>query len=787
MLDERIYLHDLRVRTLSVRPRGWKDFPPAGAKTVPHAVAMTVAGFFREHPLADLTVFTVIHLLAVVVWHVFTSPYRLASRLLAPAKQPTMTVPVIPLIAAPARATRSPHPTARAPLRLAWHLPPGWQRSVIGFACISLLVALPFGAVGSLAELKNDKDMILDDSVGAVRLLTSAGEAAKQRDFAAANRDFSAAATKFTDARERLGVVGTLLSAVTKIVPINSPVTAADPMFTAGREIAAAGTIITEGFSAMDQGAGPVEKIRALRERLSASLPHVDAAVAAVGKVSPKAVPEGYRTAFETARGDLPRLARSLHEAETIAGILPSILGAEGTKRYLVVFQNNAELRPTGGFIGSFALLDVRRGELASVEIPGGGSYDLKGGLRAKLVSPRPLHLINPHWQFQDSNWSPDFPTAAQTMRWFYEKSGGPTTDGVVAITATLMERLLEITGPIEMPEYGKTIDAANFYFETQKEVEIDYDRAENKPKKFIGDLAPRVLERLLKADESAYVRLIDLLDAALEEKHLMVWFADAGIQSKAGEFGWTGALKGTDGDYLAVVHTNIGGQKTDLAMKESIDHAVKVLPDGGAIVTLTISRTHTGTKGALFSGVRNVDYLRIFVPLGSTLVEASGFRAPDPKLFKLPDPSYGADPTIKAQEDGVRIDRASGTRTTEESGKTVFGNWMQIDPGETGVATVVYRLPPGTVKQAAARREGRLSALYEKLVGEERERLSYSLLVQKQPGALPSAFTSRIDLPRGFDLSWGSDTRSEDDRGRLIMNASLDKDLFTAALLQGR
>jgi len=424
----------------------------------------------------------------------------------------------------------------------------------------------------------------------------------------------------------------------------------------------------------------------------------------------------------------------------------------------------------------------MNRGNIKKVDIPGGGSYDLKGSLRPRLTSPQPLHLINPNWEFQDANWYADFPSSARKISWFYEKSGGPTTDGVIAVTMSFMEKLLQTIGPVEMPEYGKTINSGNFYFETQKEVEVDYDKDLNQPKKFIADLAPKVLEKLAAADQATLLKLTETLYSSLAEKQALFWFRDEDLESRALELGWGGEIRSVEGDYLQIVHTNIAGQKTDLVMHESVDHSVKILDDGTGLVTLTIKRTHDGEKGALFSGVRNVDYLRVYAPLGSTLVEAGGFSAPDPKLFKIPDADRKSDPAVADAEKNAQIDHATGTMTMTESGKTVFGNWVMTDPGQTSTVTLVYKLPPGAIAVSEVNNGG-LSGLYNLMTGERPGKsLHYSLLIQKQAGANPSEVSTSIDVPRGYHLTWQMPERTEDERGRWTATVELDRDLSFGA-----
>ncbi|MEY4745221.1 MAG: hypothetical protein RL272_1166 [Candidatus Parcubacteria bacterium] len=802
MLDEKIHLHDLRMRTLSIRPRGWKDFPPANATTMTQAVRITVSRFFNEHPLADLTVLSVLHLTALMIWHVVKFPAASASARLAKAEkeaaEPRLaTAPsFLPLlvIAEPSAIEAAPDDarpiaaakTGAAPVRrfrLEWQ--PGWQRSVLGFASLALLLALPLGVYGSFGGLLDGKDRVLSESVEAVSLLKAAGDAAKSRDFGAASIAFGQAKENFTDAKRQLGALATMLNAAPAILP-GTAISAAGPLLNAGREIAEGGERLSTGLAALDRASDPTEKIDAVKTYLRDALPHLERASRELARVSPASIPAEYRGAVTDAQAEIPRLTAAVRKANAVADVMGGILGQYGPKRYLVIFQNNAELRPTGGFMGSFALVDVDKGKVKKMDIPGGGTYDLKGSLAARLSSPQPLHLINPRWQFQDANWYPDFPTSARQIDWFYGKAGGPTTDGVIAVTATFMEKLLAITGPIDMPEYGKTITAQNFFYETQKAVELDYDKQENRPKQFLADLAPKVLDKIMNGDRSGFMALAATLDDSLAKKEIQFWTKDRDAESRIADLGWAGEMKAADRDYLAVVHTNIAGQKTDLMMKDDLHHSVKVLPDGTGIVTLTLSRTHGGQKGALFSGVRNVDYLRVYVPKGSALVEARGFSAPDPKLFKLADPEDADDPAIAEQERTTKIDRASGTRVSEEGGKTVFGNWMQTDPGETSTVTLVYQLPPGTIGVTRAA-EGRFASLIGKFSGQDRDRLEYSLLVQKQAGANPAAFASSIDLPRGFYPTWQRPERTEDDRGRWTMRGLIEKDAFFGAVAESQ
>ncbi|MBN1584928.1 DUF4012 domain-containing protein [Candidatus Uhrbacteria bacterium] len=741
-LDERLHLRDLKNPTLSNRPRGWRDFPDRDAKTVGQALKMAVVRFFREHPLADLTVLTAVHLTAAVVWQLVARPDRTDR-----PKREKAALCRMPLLARPSRPVLS---FAVAGIILA----------------LGLMTAPPMWRMGKTGLERT----VLTAKSGASRLLM-AGEAIAAGNLDRAQWDFETAADDFTQAKSSLGRIGLTMARMASVLPIDSPVTVAGPLLIAGESLAKAGVQVTATLSALEteNDPSPLKKLNGLRDGLKATLPHLETAESELGKVRPESLPEEYRQAIVLAQENLPKATAEIRRGLKATELIGWMMGSESSRRYLLIFQNNAEIRPTGGFIGSFAVLDIDRGQVTGLDIPGGGSYDLQGGLQARLVSPQPFHLIRAGWEFQDANWFADFPSSAKKLAWFLERSGGPTVDGVIALTATTMEDILETVGPISMPEYGKTVDHRNFWFETQRQVEENYDREGNRPKQFIADLAPKLIEKALASDRTDLIRLMSVLDDSLSRKEIQLWFDRDEPQAMTDELGWDGRIRPTEGDYLSIVHTNIAGQKTDLMMRDRADHSVRPAADGSATVTLTLERTHTGMKGAMFSGVRNVDFVRFYVPEGSELVEAKGFRSPDPKLFGIPEPDRKEDADIAASESGMTVDGPSGVRTFRESGKTVFGGWLQTDPGNTTVATLTYRLPVGTLKASEdGTGKGRI--------------LSHSLLIQRQSGTNPTDFSSRLDLPDSLRLIDDSPKRERDERGRWLNRFTMDRDVTLRA-----
>ena len=659
-----------------------------------------------------------------------------------------------------------------------------WLRRVAAFAVIALVVSLPLMALLSYAGLTRKAGSIAAGAKEAIGGLRDAGGAALGGN-GDAEASFGRAAGAFAETRERVDDISVRLAAI--LTGNGDKLSSGERLLAAGEAAAKAGEELAAGYDAVEGSPETVaKKLDRMRLALAAALPHLKAASSELGAVPLRSLPESFRQPFAGIRDDVTGAVADLERATASADVLLDAIGANGKRRYLVVFQNSRELRPTGGFIGSYALMDLKDGSIEKIEIPAGGSYDLRGGLNERIEAPEQLRLVNPRWEFQDANWFADFPTSAQALTWFYEKSGGPTVDGVIAVTSNVMEDLLAAVGPVEMPEYGKTIDAENFHLETQKSVEIEYDKETNRPKQIISDMAPKLLKKLIDGGAKDMPKLASAFGKALAAKDVQVWFRDAEAQTAAAGFGWTGELAPPkDGDFLAVIDTNIAGGKTDAAVKEDIRHETRIEESGAIVDTVTVTRTHTGRKGELFSGIKNIDYLRLYVPQGSELLSAEGFEAPGAGYFLPADDTLKPSTLLAAVEGQPKTDAKSGTRVSEESGLSVFGNWVQLEPGETRSVKVSYRLP-FRVQDLVRAPETRLEKVRQAL-GAWSPTAAMKLVVRKQPGARQRTFASRIDLPKGWRVESSLPAEARPDAGGLALETALDRDLFVGMLLVNR
>ncbi|MBI2483690.1 DUF4012 domain-containing protein [Candidatus Uhrbacteria bacterium] len=615
-------------------------------------------------------------------------------------------------------------------------LSPGWHVHVVSFIIIAFFLASPFIVLGSLESLQDVRDKTIYYGKSGFNHFSAGVAALAISDMGAAQSGFARSFQDFTQAQSSLRAAGDHVLAIARFIPIyGKKLSDAEILLEVGAQLASAGAQSADAMAIVSSpDAFAPHRIEETLASANQAISDIGITLSSVESklalIDSESLPEEYRTDFTQARNSSANILSSINMLRNVLELSHNALGISSDRRYLVVMQNDREIRATGGFMGSFALLDVKKGAVKNIEIPGGGTYDVQGQLRPVLAAPLPLRIINPRWEFQDANWYPDFPASAQKIMWFYESAGGPSVDGVITINASVAQRVLDIIGPIEHPDSDQPITADTVIDITQMHTELAYDRKKNKPKEFLGSLIDGVRKQIESHPEQHRGELLALVIDALLSKDIQLYFRDEQSQQILHSLQLDNSLPHVKSDYLMIVDTNIGGGKTDAAINAEASYVISADENGSLTASLTITRSHHGKKGDFFTGRKNINHVRIYVPFGAELLSAAGFTPPPRTEFENPPTNAVQDADLVGRESHMRIDEHSGTVIYDSFGKTVFSNWLQTSVGQTTRATITYRLP------------FRLSSF------KKGDRIPYDLFVDRQSGSRIESFGFEARFP---------------------------------------
>lgn len=287
-------------------------------------------------------------------------------------------------------------------------------------------------------------------------------------------------------------------------------------------------------------------------------------------------------------------------------------------RTFLVLLQNNMELRPGGGYIGSFAIVKVKNGEVIDSAVHDTANFD--GRIPDGMEPPFPMRqtMKIPSLKLRDSNWMPDFPTNARVAENFYHLGNGKEEfDGVIAVNATILDTILDVTGPITLDAYGKTFTSGDAVMMLEYQVEQDYKSQQIKKgdrKVVMDDLLDEIVKRIRAMSLREKLSLADHFMHSLESKDVQLYFDDADVARMITAVGWDGRMDELwDKDYLMIVDANLASYKTDHVMKRSIDYDIDL---SGTIpqAVVTIHYENTATKKDWKTNDYQT-YVRIYAP----------------------------------------------------------------------------------------------------------------------------------------------------------------------------
>lgn len=470
-----------------------------------------------------------------------------------------------------------------------------------------------------------------------------------------------------------------------------------------------------------------------------------------LNKISLDVIPVEFRKDFLKLKEKLPETRKNVEIMASNFDIFGELMGLNEPKNYLVLFQNNSEIRATGGFIGSYALAKVKSARIEELKVD--DIYNIDGQITANIIPPNPIKKISTAWSTHDANWFLDFPSSAKKIAWFFEKTGSPTPDVIIALTPEFIEDILKITGPIEIEEENFIVEHHNFLELLQYKVE-DLDKKTGNPKRILGKLTQKLLTRLARLDNNKLKELIAAFNQNIAQKNIIFYFKNKNAQEIAETLNITGSIKPTDLDFLAIVNSNINGFKTDKVISQHINVTVNINSDNSVTNNVVVKRVHNGGDSPYdWYNKVNANYLRIYTPYGSVFVKAEGHTRE-----KTQDPIDYFKENFKEDEDVAYSNKGliniDGIDIFKESERTVFGSWLYVSPKEEVNYKIEYALPFKIGSDGL-----------------------YSLFLQKQPGQVNNKLTVTIKYPDGFKLKEKSDNLKSAENNSLYFESSFDQD----------
>lgn len=538
------------------------------------------------------------------------------------------------------------------------------------------------------------------------------------------NKDLGQIETNLNQAKGQLQIITSRFKLVawTKYVPlIGGYISDASHGLTAAVSGLDAGTIVVEsikpyadvlGFSAVDANLNiqsAEDKIMFILQTLDKISPQLDTLnqkisliEQEVSQIKSKHYPKKYGVKISQIQASLVSTKGILANMKPLLTLMPKLLGEPEAQQYLLVFQNNAELRPSGGFLTAYAVLETFKGKITpklSSDI-----YELDQVFGKRLPPPDPIKKYLPlvyNWHLRDMNLSPDFKVSMETFYPNYKEVAAiKNINGVIGMDTQLVVDLLKVLGKVGVAEWGEysadIVPECNcpqvvYKMEDYSTRPTYYIKANRKG--MIGPLMHSILLNVMNSPKKMWPQFMDIILKNINEKHIMFYFPDDPVLQQSIEaFNAAGRIKEYSSDYFHLNDSNFGGAKSNLYVEQTIDQAISVATDGTITKTVTIEYKNPEpgddcnleSGGLCLNGILR-DWVRLYVPEGSELIEVLG---------------SDISPT-----------------TSKDLGKTVFEAFIEVRPLSKTKLIYKYKLP--------FKKSG-----------------DYKMLIQKQPGTKNFAYT---------------------------------------------
>ena len=301
--------------------------------------------------------------------------------------------------------------------------------------------------------------------------------------------------------------------------------------------------------------------------------------------------------------------------------VIPELIGTDGKRReYLVLLQNEMELRATGGFIGSFGILGFQDGKMLNFEIK--DVYDADGQMEGHVEPPSEIkeYLGEAAWFLRDANWQADFVGAAKDLRWFLEKEIGRKVDGVIGMNLAVAKAILGVVGEVTVPDYKEKINEGNLYEQAEFYSEDKFFPGSGQKASFLSGLGKQLFEEIKDMNSEKRLKLMEVLIEKLAENEMQIALNNADSAQIIASLGWDGSIKegkcATErcvADYTYVNESNFGVNKANYFILREIEKTVEI---GSSRLARVLKINYENTaKSMNYPGGNYRNYLRVYLP----------------------------------------------------------------------------------------------------------------------------------------------------------------------------
>lgn len=436
-----------------------------------------------------------------------------------------------------------------------------------------------------------------------------------------------------------------------------------------------------------------------------------------------------------------------------VLSAVPQIMGDNGKKIYLILFENNAELRPGGGFIGSYALVSFNDGNLKSFKV--NDVYNADGLLKGHIEPPFALrrYLPTAHLYLRDSNFDPDFTIDAYEAAFIFKQETGISVNGVFAINETAIENILKATGPIYLPSYNLSVDASNFFITTEKASEKNFFPGSSQKKSFLENFFRGLTEKVLNSKLSFYNLLISIFNN-IKDKDILFAFSNANLQNLFSVNNLSSVLspvgledEQTINDFVGVSEANLGVNKANYFVKRSMEYNFKINNNASISGMLTINLANNSSA---WPGGDYKNYVRFILPNDALLIG------------------------VKINGINENIVPAITDATVYEKKSFVPPSGLEVDKQMEGDKVLYGFL---TVIPKAQKQNIVISYVLNQKIDLTSPVINYSLYFYKQPGVSNFPLVLKISFPSSYDpLSYPKNVKINNSILELNQNINFDQ-----------